>query len=294
MTRRAPPNHAWLGGRLVPFSEATVPIDDRGLVFAESLYEVAPVTKGRVRLLPEHVLRMQRAAPALGLESGVPSLEEWERFTSELLRRDPVDEGLLYAQLTGGAAPREYVPAVAPAPTFFAHVSAFRFPRETEVEQGARAVVLGDLRWARRDLKTTMLLPGVLAKKEAKRQGADEALLVGADGLVHEGASSNVFIVEAGAIVTPEQSPKLLPGTMRPVVMEAAKDAGFSVRSEGLSVERLRSADEVFITSSSQLVMPVVSIDGVNVGSGSAGSIARDLARRLRARFELEECPALV
>src|SRR6185436_9313878 len=107
---RARPSVAWIDGRVVPFASATVPIDDRGLQFGESLYEVVPITAGVVRLLPEHVARMKRAAPEIGCESGVPELADWERLVGELLTCEPVTEGLLYAQVTGGAAPREHVP----------------------------------------------------------------------------------------------------------------------------------------------------------------------------------------
>jgi D-alanine transaminase len=286
---RARPSVAWIDGRVVPFASATVPIDDRGLQFGESLYEVVPIAGGAVRLLPEHVARMKRAAPEIACESGVPELAEWERLVGELLAQEPVTEGLLYAQVTGGAAPREHVPESAPTPTFFAYVTAFRFPRDADVEQGISAVTLEDIRWIRRDLKTTMLLPAVLAKREARRRGAQEALLVGPSGAVHEGASSNVFAVEGTALVTPAQSTRLLPGTMRPLVSEVAKEAGLHVENGEIPLSRLTAATEVFVTSSSQLVMPVVSIDGKPVGDGRGGLVARDLAKRLRARLSIPE-----
>jgi len=286
---RGRPSVAWIDGRVVPFASATVPIDDRGLQFAESLYEVVPITGGTVRLLPEHVARMKRAAPEIGCEAGVPELSEWEKLVGDLLARDPVVEGLLYAQVTGGAAPREHVPESPPAPTFFAYITPFRFPRDPDVRLGISAVTLPDIRWMRRDLKTTMLLPAVLAKREARRHGAQEAFYVGPPDLVHEGASSNVFVVEGTALATPSQSTRLLPGTMRPLVSEVAKEAGLHVENVEIPLSRLSAAAEVFVTSSSQLVMPVVAIDGKPVGSGEGGSVARDLARRLRARLGISE-----
>lgn len=286
---RTRPSFAWIDGRVVPFASATVPIDDRGLQFGESLYEVVPVTAGKVRLLAEHVARMKRAAPEIGCEAGVPELAEWERLFAALAAAEPVNEGLLYAQVTGGAAPREHVAEPAPTPTFFAYVTPFRFPREPELVNGISAITLSDIRWARRDLKTTMLLPAVLAKREARRHAAQEALFVGASGLVHEGASSNVFVVENGALVTPSQSTRLLPGTMRPLVIEVAREAGILVESTELPLSRVLAAGEVFVTSSSQLVMPVVSLDGRVVGTGRAGPVAIELARRLRVRFEIPD-----
>jgi branched-subunit amino acid aminotransferase/4-amino-4-deoxychorismate lyase len=134
-----------------------------------------------------------------------------------------------------------------------------------------------------------MLLPAILAKREARRQGADEAVLFGADGFVHEGASSNVFGLADGVLFSPAQSEALLPGTMRPLVASVARDAGLAVRNEPVTLARLAVADEVFVTSSSQLVMPVLSLDGKPIGNGAAGPIARDLARRVRARFDIDD-----
>ena len=175
----ARPKFAWISGRVVPFEDAHVPLDDRGLQFGESLYEVAPITAGIARLLPEHVARMQRAAAELGLEAGVPELSAWERLIHELVACESIRDALLYAQLTGGACARDHVPESPPPPTFFAYATPFTYPGEAAVLRGIRAVSLPDIRWARRDLKTTMLLPAVLAKREAKRRGASEALLVG-------------------------------------------------------------------------------------------------------------------
>jgi D-alanine transaminase len=280
------PRFAWLDGHFLPFTEASIPLHDRGLLFGESLYEVLPITAGLPRLLPEHVARMERGAAELGLAAGVPPLATWETIIAELLAREGVKDALLYAQVTGGAAPREFAPHVEVAKTFFAYLMPFACPGDADVVRGIHAITLPDIRWGRRDLKTTMLLAAVLAKKEARRRGAQEAILVGPRGEVYEGASSNVFIVEGRALVTPEQTTNLLPGTMRRLVSEVAVEAGLEVRGEPFGLERLQTADEVLVTSTSQLVMPVVELDGARVGSGAAAA-GRDLARRLRQRFEL-------
>ena len=281
------PSFAFLNGRVLPFADASVPLDDRALLFGESLYEVVLVSAGVPRLLAEHVERLQNGAAELGLGEGVPPLAEWEALTAELLRREGLSNALLYAQVTGGSSPREFVPP-APVPrTFFAYLMTLVYPGDAEVAKGIRAVTLPDLRWQRRDLKTTMLLPAVLAKKEARRRGAAEAILVGAAGEVYEGASSNVFAVEGRTVITPAQTTNLLPGTMRHLVMDVAREAGLDARGEPVTLHRLRRADEIFISSTSQLVMPVVELDGATVGAGGAAPVGRDLARRLRARFDL-------
>jgi len=282
------PRQVWFGDRLVPWSEARLPIEDRGLQFAESLYEVLPITAGRARLLPEHALRMRRAAESLGIAHGVPSVADWERIAADLVRSEEVSDALLYAQVTGGAGPRRHLPEEKPAPFFFAYVRAHRFPGHEEVSRGIRVITTPDLRWERCDLKTTMLLPAVLAKREAHRRNAADALLVGKDGEVREGASSNLFIVEGGRLSTPEPTHHLLPGTTGPVVSRLGAEAGLTLSRETIPVERLLRADEVFLTATSFLVMPVVSVDDHPVGTGAAGPKALDLARRMRALFELE------
>jgi D-alanine transaminase len=282
------PRFAFHRGQIVPFSEATVPLDDRGLQFGESLYEVIAVTAGEPRLLPEHVARMERGAPQIGI-SGVPPLAEWQRIVAELIHLEGLRDGLVYAQLTGGAAPRDHAPQGNPAPAFWAYVAPFTYPRAADVVRGSTAITLPNLRWSRTDLKTTMLLANVLAKKEAVARGAGEALLVGPTGEVYEGSSSNYFIVEGRSIVTPAQSSSLLPGTMRALVQEAAREAGLVELNEPIRIERLRSAAEVFVTSTARLVMPVVALDGRSIGTGEGGAVARDLAARLRARFSLPD-----
>ncbi len=279
---------AWLNGRLVPWSEASVPLDDRGLEFSESLYEVVPVCAGRTRLVSQHAARMRCGAAALGLAAGVPRDDEWDSFTAALLPAGGAAEGILYAQLTGGSADRRHLPRPRPAPTFFAYFQEYRFPREPEVAEGIAAITTTDLRWSRCDLKTTMLLPAVLAKAEAAARGAQEAVLVGGDGLVHEGASSNVFARFGNALVTPELGHDLLAGTIRPLVLRLAEQAGLAVVARALPATELLTAGEVFVTSTTFLVMPLVTLDGRPVAGGRPGSTTLDLARRVRSELGLE------
>lgn len=283
------PTVAWLSGRIVPWSEARIPLEDRGLQFGESLYEVLMITASRPRLLPEHAARMRTGAEVIGLEEGVPSDPEWEAIARELVERERLGEGLLYAQVTGGTGPRLHVPERPWAPTFFAYVRAHRFPRAREAERGAKVLTLPDLRWGRADLKTTMLLPAVLAKRAAAARGMEEALLIGPDGEVREGTTSNVFLVEGRCVVSPGQDHHLLPGITRSLVERVAAEAGLRSESGRVPIERLLAADEVFLTATSRLVLPVLEVDGRPVGSGKAGPVALDLARRLRVRLDIED-----
>ena len=283
------PRFAWFDDRVVPFEQANVPIDDRGLLFGESLYEVIPLTGGKARMLPEHIRRMGAGAEPIDLGGGVPDDLTWERRLAELATQEKMEEGLVYAQLTGGSTVRRHVPEHRPRPRFFAYLIPFRFPRADAAARGIALKSFTDPRWLRCDLKTTMLLPGVLAKRDAAAGGAGEALFVGADGSVREGASSNVFLLEGDRLITPAQNQHLLPGITRPLVAELAAEMGRTVDHETVSISRLMEAAEVFVTSTTLLVMPVVSIDGRPIGNGNTGPVARELAERLRNRLELRD-----
>lgn len=280
------PTVVWLGDALVPYAQAHVPVEDRGLLFAESLYEVVPITAGRARALPEHGARMRAGAARIGL-TGAPSDAGWREIVDALLGTDAVRDALLYAQLTGGAGPRVHAPRERPTPTFFAYVRAFDYPDATAVEAGIRAATAPDLRWANCDIKTTMLLPAVMAKYEAQSRGADEALFV-ADGLVREGSSSNAFIVEGGDVIGVPQGSSILPGITRAMLGRACEGTQTELRSEPIPLARLLAADEVFVTSTSRLVMPVVAVDDHAIGDGRGGPVAQRLAERMRRDLELE------
>jgi D-alanine transaminase len=231
---------------------------------------------------------MRAGAGSIELGGGVPDDGTWERLVAELAAKEELHEGLVYAQLTGGSAPRQHLPRHRPKPRFFAYLIPYRFPRADAAARGIALQSLTDPRWARCDLKTTMLLPGVLAKRDAAARGADEALFVGPDGSVREGASTNVFLVEENRLMTPAQSQHLLPGITRPLVAQLAAETGRSVDHETVPLARLLNAAEVFVTSTTLLVMPVVRIDDRPIGNGKAGPVALGLAERLRARLELE------
>lgn len=282
------PTVAWMNGTLVPWGQACVPIEDRGLMFGESVYEVLPVSAGRGREMAPHLDRMRDAACALGIERGLPSFEQWGRIAETLVGAESITEGLLYAQLTGGAAPRMHVTPEPARPTFFAYLQAHRFPRAQEAARGIRAVTVADTRWERCDLKTTMLLPAVLAKREAARRGAEEALWLGPSGEVREGSTSNVFLVERGRVISAVAESRVLPGVTRVVLAATLREAGIPILDETVTLDRLHGADEVFVTSTSRLAMPVVAVDDRTIGAGTAGPVSLDMARRLRDRLDLD------
>ncbi len=279
---------AWIGDRLVSWAEAVLPIEDRGLQFAESVYEVLPVTRGRARLAGPHLERLRSGAISVGVREGVPDDGDLLAIAELLIEREGLDEGLLYLQVTGGVAPRRHLPVEPPSPTLVAYLRAHRFPRDPDVVRGLSAITLPDPRWARCDLKTTMLLPAVLARRTAAAQGAHEALFLGPDDRVLEGAASNVFALASDRLVTPGRSEHMLPGTMRALVHAAAARLDLLVDARDLYRPELLAADEVFLTATSTLALPVLALDGAPIAGGRCGPIVRAIAADLRDHLELE------
>lgn len=288
------PRWAYVNGVVVPFAAATVPLEDRGLEFSESLYEVVAVVHGKPFLLADHVARMQQGARELGLEQGVPPLSRWQQLVAELWTREPHPTAILYAQLTGGTAAREHLATAPRKPFFFAYLRPFTFPTPNLIAQGIAAVTVPESRWQRRDIKTTMLLPAVLAKQQAKMKGAQEAIFVGQDGYVNEGASSNICMVRRSVVASPQPGNRLLEGVTLKAVRELCAELAVPFHRRWVSLSDLAGADEVFITSTTALVMPVVRLDGHPIGDGRPGPISLRLAYHLQKRFMGEECPPTV
>jgi len=279
------PAWAWFDGRLTAFSDARVPIEDRGLQFGESLYEVVAVVGGEPFRLPDHVERMMAGARELGIESGVPDLSKWKAVVAQLYRREPHRTAVLYAQLTGGAAPRRHLPPERPKPLFVAYLRQYTFPMPSETARGVAAVTYPDTRWQRRDLKTTMLLPAVIAKKAALAHGAEEAILIGQDGFLNEGASSTVFAVRDRVVTTPPTTQRVLPGVSTKAVQSICDQLGIEFAFRPLTLTDLHKSGELFVASTTILLMPIVRLDGTPVGTGAPGSTTLQLAYHFQRNF---------
>jgi len=280
-----PPQWAWFDGKLVPFSEARVPLEDRGLQFGESLYEVVALVEGSPFRLPAHVQRMTAAAVELGIDYGVPPLPAWEDLIAQLVGKEHHHAALLYAQVTGGAAPRSYAGSSQATPLFFAYLRPHDFPTPAEVARGVAAVTVPDSRWQRCDLKTAMLLASVLARREALTHGADEAIFITKEGYVSDGAASSVFVVRQRTIYTVPSTRHTLPGTSAGVIRQICDEVGVSCEDRHLTLSDLRAAEEVFLAATSRLLMPVVRLDGAPVGTGTAGAISLQLAYHFQRLF---------
>jgi D-alanine transaminase len=265
---------AYVNGRYVPQREASVNVEDRGYQFADGIYEVVYVHGGRLIDAPLHFARMERSLGEIRLAAPMPRAALTE-VLHEVMRRNRLERGLLYLQITRGVARREH--AFPPAPVAPALVvTARRTPPypPSAAAWAAAAITHPDQRWARCDIKSVALLPNVLAKQAAREAGAVEAILVDAAGTVTEGASSNIWIVDAaGRLRVRYLDHAILAGCTRAALLGLLRDGGIACAEEAFSVAELRQAREVFLTSASSFVRPLVRIDGAPVGDGTVGPL---------------------
>jgi len=268
---------AYVDGRYLPHAAATVHVEDRGLQFADSIYEVCAILDGRLMDEEGHLDRLERSLAALAIQMpmGRGSLRAVMR---EMIRRNRLKNGLLYLQVTRGSHRRDHpMPAIHKSTLI---MTARPFPVaaiEKRRTSGIAVVTAPDIRWGRCDIKTTGLLANVMAKTEARKAGAFEAWLVDRDGLVTEGASTNAWIVtEDGVLVTRDLSHNILAGVTRLGVLNALAREGFNaIEERPFSVKEAYAAREAFVTSASGGVLPVISIDGNAIGEGQPGAATR-------------------
>ncbi len=281
---RAPSGrYAYVNGRYLPHGHAAVHIEDRGLQLGDAIYEVFRAEAGHLLDETGHLDRLERSLAALELPMPV-TRAALRLILRELLRRNRVRDGIIYLQVTRGAFRRDHPMPEGPAkPTLILTARAGDpAAAAARLADGVKIITLPDERWARRDVKTTQLLPAVLAKTAAKRAGAAEAWLVDGEGFVTEGGSTNGWIVDAaGTLITRPLSREILPGVTRGVVLAAAKEAGLVVVERKFTVAEALQAKEAFLTSASGAAVPVVAIDGKPVGNGHPGL----LTLRLQALY---------
>jgi D-alanine transaminase len=272
---------AYVNGRYLPRAQAKVSIDDRGYQFADGVYEVCEVRGGRLVDERRHMARLGRSLHELRIAHPM-SPAALSFVLRETVRRNRVRDGIVYVQITRGVARRDF--AFPSADTKTSIVVTARSNDLARLEQlavdGIAVVTVPDIRWQRVDIKSVSLLPNVLAKETARERGAREAWLVDGAGCVTEGASSNAWIVSRdGKLITRPLGQDILPGITRYVVVDMVKAQGLTFEERAFSVEEAYAAREAFITSASQIVLPVVSIDGWSVGNGAPGLVATALRR---------------
>ena len=282
---------AYVNGRYLPRNEAKVAVEDRGYQFADGVYEVCEVRGGRVVDERRHMARLDRSLGELRIARPM-SPAALAIVLRETIRRNRVRDGIVYVQVTRGVARRDFAfPAdhTRPSLVVTARSNDLEHLEQTAVE-GIAVVTVPDIRWKRVDIKSVALLPNVLAKQTAREQGAREAWLVDGEGRITEGASSNAWIVSRdGKLITHPLGHDILAGITRSVVIDVIKAQGLAFEERCFTAEEAYAAREAFVTSASQIVLPVVSIDGRPVGNGAPGLIATALRRDYHRHAEISE-----
>ena len=281
---------AYVNGRYLPRDDAKVAVEDRGYQFADGVYEVCEVRGGRLVDEGRHMARLNRSLGELSIARPM-SPAALQVVLRETIRRNRVRNGIVYVQVTRGVARRDFpFPADARPSLVVTARSADLERLEQIAADGIAVVTVPDIRWKRVDIKSVALLPNVLAKQAAREQGAREAWLVDAQGHVTEGASSNAWIVSRdGKLITRPLGQSILPGITRSVVIDVIRAQGLAFEERSFTVEEAYAAREAFITSASQIVLPVVSIDGRPIGNGAPGLVATALRRDYHRHAEMKE-----
>jgi D-alanine transaminase len=280
----APYPTCYLDGALLPLAEARISPLDRGFLFADGVYEVIPVHRGRLFRLRQHLERLDRSLAAIRLPNP-HGVQEWAGIAARVAEAAGGAEMLIYLQVTRGAEfGRNHLFPRGARPTVFAFASPYPAPDARVLESGLAAATLEDIRWDRCDIKSVALLANVLLRQEAADRGADEALLV-RNGLLLEGSSSSVFLCIGGTLVTPPNDHRILPGTSRDAVLELA-EGWLPSQVCPLEARELGSCDELWIASAGRGVLPVTRVDGAPVGTGQPGPLWREMYDRLQHHLD--------
>jgi D-alanine transaminase len=274
------PRFAYVNGRFVRHEDAAVHIEDRGYQFADGVYEVVTVFDGKFVDQAGHLARLTRSLAELRIapprSDGVLTL-----LMRELVRRNGLRDGILYIQITRGVAPRDFKFPKNAKSTLVMTTRRQAFSAEDETDTGVKVVTTPDIRWARRDIKSTGLLAQVLAKQAAAEAGAYEAWMVDPEGFVTEGSSSNAWIVTRdGVLVTRQPDHSILHGVTGNTIERLAGELGIKVERRAFTLDEVRDAREAFMTSATTFCLSISEIDGRPVANGYPGEICRALRRR--------------
>ena len=276
---------AYVNGSYLPEGEAKVSIFDRGFLFADGVYEVTPIVNGKLVDYDAHMERLDRSLNELRM-AWPCSKDELRAMHVELITRNNLSEGIIYMQVTRGVADRQFNFPKDAESSLVAFPQVMSLIDNPNARTGVKVVTTPDIRWLRRDIKSVMLLAPVLGKQEAYEKGASEGWMV-EDGFVTEGTSSNAYIVKDNTVITRPLSNRILAGCTRRALFRLAAEHGVKIEERLFTPDEAYAADEAFLTSASQFVMPIVEIDGKRVGGGQPGPVTR----KLRELF-LEEAQA--
>jgi D-alanine transaminase len=280
---------AYVNGRYLPLHDARVHIEDRGYQFGDGIYEVCEVRNGRLVDERRHLERLQRSLGELRIRPPM-TMRALDVVLHEVVRRNRIGYGIVYLQITRGVARRDHAfPSGPVEPSIVVTARPLNLARnEALADKGIAVISRPDNRWGRVDIKTIGLLPNVLARQAAIEQGARDAWFVDADGNVTEAASANAWIVTAaGTVVTRPADHAILRGITRTVLLDVLKAQGLTLEERPFTLKEAYAAREAFITSASQIVLPVVRIDDRPIGNGAPGLLATALRREFHRFAEV-------
>jgi len=277
------PGFVYLNGSFVPRDQAVMDVEDRGMMFADGVYEVLRAYNGRPLAEDLHLQRMTRSLRAIGLDSAL--VADLPAIGAELLQRNGWRDAAVYWQITRGGAPRHRAIPANVKPSIL--VMAWPAPALEGLRslRALRLISVPDRRWHRCSIKSLMLLDNVLAKQAAAEQGGDDALYV-RDGIVTESTATNVFIVREGALWTHPADDAILAGITRHLIFESARQQGLTVREAPFTQDEARRADEMFVTGTTTHVAAVTHVDGQPIGGGTAGEVTQRLHEALLAKID--------
>ena len=278
------PELAYLNGKILPFNEALVPIEDRGYQFGDAVYEFIASYNGKMFCMKEHLDRLQRSMEGLSF----PALDKKmiETAVLELFEKAQIARAGIYIQISRGVAPRDHAWNEDIKTQVIMTIKTVKEIPSKLREQGIDIITVQDERWLNCDIKTVQILPNAMAKQKAKAQGAFDAIFVSKDGIIREGTSSNFFIIKNGALITHPLTKNILPGITRMVVKDLAKELGIKVEEKFLSKTDIYSADEAFLTGTVTEILGIKTIDGKSIGSGKLGKITQKLYKGLMEKMK--------
>ena len=276
-----------MNGQFFSKKEASISVFDRGFLFADSVYEVSAVIGGDLVDWQEHFARLIRSMDKLNLVNNFQE-EDFYQIQKKLIKENELNEGLCYVQVTRGVAERDFNFATnSLSPTVVIFTQEKLILSNPASKMGIKIITVPDDRWRRRDIKTTQLLAQSLAKTHAVKKGVDDSLLV-QDGFINEGSSSNAFIIKDERIITPCLSNDILGGITRSSVIKFCKKNNLEIKEQKINVNDLIDAQEVFLTSSTGFVLPVIEVDGRRVGNGLIGDRVREIQKIYLEQIKLK------
>jgi len=271
------PSHAYINNKFVSFKNAKIHIEDRGLQFADSVYEVIAVLNGNLIDLDFHLKRLRYSLKELKISYKFNKLD-FKNIFDKLLSKNKISNGIIYLQITRGVQYREHKYKNKLIPTLIIYTRNKKFNLPGKNFKGVSTITFEDLRWKRRDIKTVNLLPNIIAANKAKQKNAYEAILL-QDGKVTEGTSSNIWIIKKNNLITHPANSDILKGVTRTSLLKIIKKTSLKLIEKSFTHKQLLEADEVFLTSSGSFITPILQVDKKRINKGKIGNITLKLAK---------------